>query len=252
VTPQSQASIIRSIVRIAPTCSAVRFDFVTNDECAAVTGVAIVIDVLRAFSFCAFALDAGIARLIVMDDLDETLAVSRRIPGAIAGKDGAPADGFELFNSPGQLLERELDRDRGLGGRTLVHRTGAGTVGAVAARHAEHVFCASFVVAEATADRVRALDPSHVTFVISGNDGRADDDLACAEYLAHRIEGRSVDPTPYLDRVSVVGQGLRDDLARGYRGIHVDDVDLCMDIDRFDFAMRAVDGDDGLLEVVRA
>ena len=225
----------------------VKFDHVANHGCADITGVAVVIDVLRAFSFCAFALDAGVARLIVMDDLDETLEVARRIPGGIAGKDGAPAEGFELFNSPGQLLERD-----DLAGRTVVHRTGAGTVGAVAARRADHVFCASFVVAEATAARVRALDPGHVTFVISGDDGRADDDLACAEYLAHRIERRPVDPTPFLERVSVVGQGLRDGLARGYRGVHADDVDLCMDVDRFHFAMRAVDGDDGLLEVVRA
>ena len=229
--------------------SAMKFDFVANDGCAEIEGVAVVIDVLRAFSFCAFALDAGVARLVLMADLEEALQVARRIPGALAGKDGVPADGFELFNSPGQLLERD-----DLAGRTVVHRTTAGTVGAVAARGAAHVFCASFVVAEATAARVRALAPSKVTFVISGKDGRADDDLACAEYLSLRIADpdRVIDPAPFLHRVDVVGQGLRDGVARGFGGVHRDDVDLCMDVDRFGFAMRAVDDDEGLLELVKA
>jgi 2-phosphosulfolactate phosphatase len=205
--------------------------FVSNDECADVEGVVVVIDVLRAFSFAAYALASGADRLVLMDDLDRTLALAGSIPGALAGKDGAPADGFDLFNSPGQLLERD-----DLRGRVIVHRTGAGTIGAVAARHAAHVFCSSFVVAGATVDRVRALAPSSVTYVITG---RSDDDLACAEYLVECLEGGSPDPAPYLQRVAAVGAGLREGVARGYRGVHVDDVDLCCQVDRFPFAMRA-------------
>lgn len=210
--------------------------FVSNDEGAGVEGVAVVIDVLRAFSFSAYALDAGVDHLVLMDDLDETLALARSLPNALAGKDGAPVDGFDVFNSPGQLLERtDLD------GRVIVHRTTAGTIGALAARGADAIFCASFVVAGATVERVRALDPAVVTFVVTGDGGRSDDDLACAEYLAASMQGRTPDPAPFLRRVETVGQGLRDGVSRGHRGVHVDDVDLCLAIDRFDFAMRATD-----------
>jgi 2-phosphosulfolactate phosphatase len=209
--------------------------FVSNDECADVDGVVVVIDVLRAFSFCAFVLAAGVDRIVLMADLDRTLEAAAAIPGALAGKDGAPAAGFELFNSPGQVLERD-----DLAGRTLVHRSTAGTVGAYAARHADHVFCASFVVASATADRVRALEPDGVTYVVTGNEGRADDDLACAEYLVELVEGRAPDPAPPLARVAKVGERLREAAATGrFGGVHEDDVDLCCELDRFDFAMRA-------------
>lgn len=222
-------------------CSSVKFRFVSNDECGDLDGVAVVIDVLRAFSFAAYALAAGADRLILMDDLDETLRLARSIPGALAAKDGMPADGFELFNSPGQLRERN-----DVAGSVIVHRTTAGTIGAMAARHAEHIYCSSFVVAGATADRVRALAPEQVTFVITGGGGRSDDDLACAEYLRERIQGRLPDPKPFLQRVDVVGEGLREGVARGYRGVHRDDVALCCDLDRFPFALRA-SNEDGLL-----
>ena len=220
------------------------FRFVSNEECGDLEGVAVVIDVLRAFSFAAYALAAGADHLILMDDLDETLRLAQSIPGALAGKDGVPVEGFDLFNSPGQLLERD-----DLDGRVIVHRTSAGTIGAVAARHAEHVFCSSFVVAGATAEQVRSLAPKRVTFVISGDGGRSDDDRACAEYLRERIEGGAPDPAPFLRRVDVVGEGLREGVARGYRGVHRDDVELCCQVDRFPFALRA--SNEGELLVLR-
>jgi len=224
----------------------VQFRFVSNEDCVDVEGVAVVVDVLRAFSFAAYALAAGIERIILMDDLARTREVAASIPGALAGKDGVPDDGFDLFNSPGQLLER-VDLD----GRTIVHRTTAGTIGAVAARGADHIFCASFVVAEATAERVRSLKPTVVTFVITGDGGRADDDLACAEYLAARIRGETPDPSPFLRRVEVAGEGLRRGVERGYTGVHHDDVDLCTRLDAFDFALRAEE-EDGFLVLRQA
>lgn len=216
--------------------------FIGNDACASVDGLAVVVDVLRAFSFAAYALDAGVERLILMDDLDETLRLAATIDGALAGKDGRPAQGFDLFNSPGQLRERS-----DLGGRTIVHRTTAGTVGAIAARHADHLLCASFVVAEATAMRIRRLRPASVSFVITGAGGRGDEDLACAEYLAARVRGEKPDPVPFLARVEAAGERLRRAVELGFEGVHADDVALCTDLDRFDFAMAAAERDGHLV-----
>jgi 2-phosphosulfolactate phosphatase len=215
--------------------------FVGNDGCADIGDVAVVVDVLRAFSFAAYALNAGADRLVLMERLDDAAAVVARLPGALAGKDGPPEPGFDLFNSPGQVLERS-----DLGGRTVVHRTMAGTIGAVAARAAEHLYCASFVVAGATAQRVRDLQPTAVTFVITGDGGQADEDLACAEHIAACIDDPDADPGPQLRRAAQAGERLRRAVELGYAGVHPDDVDLCLDVDRFDFAMRAVD-EDGLL-----
>ncbi len=220
--------------------------FVGNDGCAGLDGVAVVVDVLRAFSFAAYALDLGVDRLVLLEDLDEAVAVAAGLPDALLGKDGPPAPGFELHNSPGQLLERsDLD------GRTVVHRTAAGTIGAVAARAAEHLYCASFVVAGATARRLRRLAPAAVTFVITGDGGRAEEDLACAEHIAACVADPGTDPGPALERASAAASRLRRGIELGYPGIHPDDVDLCLQADRFDFAMRAAD-EDGLLTLRKA
>ena len=212
--------------------------FVGNDGCADLEGVAVVVDVLRAFSFAAYALALGVDRLLLMADLDEAASVAATLPRSLLGKDGPPAPGFELHNSPGQLLERS-----DLGGHTVVHRTAAGTIGAVAARAAEHLYCASFVVAGATAERLRALQPAPVTFVVTGDSGRAEEDLACAEHIAALIDDPGADPGPALERASAAAHRLRRGVELGYPGIHPDDVDLCLRVDRFDFAMRAADED---------
>jgi 2-phosphosulfolactate phosphatase len=67
------------------------------------------------------------------------------------------------------------------------------------------VLCASFVVAEATARLLRTLDGDRVTFVVTGEESRAAAELA---------------------------EGVR-------QGVHPDDVALCLELDRFPFAMVA-------------
>lgn len=69
------------------------------------------------------------------------------------------------MNSPG--LIRSLD----LVGRTVVQKTTAGTVGALAVASAPLVLCASFVVARATAVFLKTDGSGPVTFVVTGDDG---------------------------------------------------------------------------------
>lgn len=200
-------------------------------EAGSAEGTVVVIDVLRAFSFAAYAFGAGVDRIILMDDLDDARRLAATIPNALAGRDGQPSEGFDLFNSPGQVLERSDLRNR-----PIVHRTTAGTVGAVAARHASDLFCASFVVADATVRELRAANPETVSFVCSGE---GDEDRACAEYMTALLTTPFPNPAPFLRRVEAAGARLREAVGLGYRGVHRDDVDLCKALDRFGFAMRA-------------
>nr|WP_202523334.1 MULTISPECIES: 2-phosphosulfolactate phosphatase [Kitasatospora] len=211
--------------------------FLAIGELTATPPVAVVIDVMRAFTTAAWAFARGAERIVLAGSLDEALGLKDRHPHWVALKDGAPAPGFDAVNSPGRI------RGTDLAGRTVVQKTTAGTVGALAVRDAGLVLCASFVVAEATA---RALHGRpEVTFVVTGEDGRAEEDLACAEYIAHRAAGDSPDPAPYLRRAA--GSAAAADLLQYVRkGVHEDDVELCLELDRFPFAMAAAP-EDGLM-----
>ncbi|MDX3525419.1 2-phosphosulfolactate phosphatase [Streptomyces sp. ID05-39B] len=194
--------------------------------------VAVVVDVMRAFTVAAWAFAQGAEKIVLAGSLDEALALKARHPDWMALKDGPPAPGFDTVNSPGLL--RTID----VGGRTVVQKTTAGTVGALAVKESSLVLCASFVVAEATARLLRTRASDSVTFVVTGEEGRADEDLACAQYIARRVTETETDAAAFLRRAA--DSRAAAELAEGVRqGVHPDDVALCLEVDRFPFAMVA-------------
>lgn len=210
------------------------FHRVTLENCAQATGLVIVIDVLRAFTTAAFALEGGAEKIILVSGHDEALALRDAMPGALVmGEiDGLPPPGFDLGNSPAQF------EDGAVNGRTLIQRTSSGTQGVVRSVNADGLLVASFVVAQATVDYVQQQRPQAVTFVITGYrpDGRGDEDAACADYLQALLRGERPDPASFLQRVrdSKNGRFLRSPDVPS--ALH-QDVDCAVALDRFDFAM---------------
>lgn len=223
-------------------------ELISLEECPTADDVVVVIDVLRAFSTAAFALAAGAERILLVSGVEEALALRERIPGALAMGEvnGARPPRFDLSNSPVEVSGRDLR------GRTLVHRSSAGTQGVVRATRARALFGASFVCAAATARAVLALQPRRVTLVASGlcAGHSGDEDVACAEYLAGLLRGESPSPAGFLKRaLNSENAALFRDPARPE--FPAGDLALCTQPDRFDFAMpvRRVNGQ---LELVRS
>jgi 2-phosphosulfolactate phosphatase len=201
-------------------------------ELVEVPSVAVVVGVMRAFTVAAWAFGQGAEKIVLAESLGEVLTLKARHPDWVALKDGAPAPGFDAVNSPGLL------RSADLGGRTVVQKTTAGTVGALAVKEASLVLCAGFVVAEATARLLRMRECDSVTFVVTGEDGAADEDLACAQYIARRATGAGTGAAEFLRRAGTSRAAA--ELEQGVRqGVHPDDVALCLELDRFSFAMVA-------------
>ncbi|MFF9585303.1 2-phosphosulfolactate phosphatase [Streptomyces achromogenes] len=206
--------------------------FVGTAELVETPSVAVVVDVMRAFTVAAWVFARGAEKIVLAGSLDEALAWKACRPDWMTLKDGPPAPGFDLVNSPGLL------RSADLGGRTVVQKTTAGTVGALAVKEASLVLCAAFVVAEATAEALRTCESDSVTFVVTGEHGQAEEDLACAQYIARRSTEPETDAAEFLRRAArsraatELEQGLR-------QGSHPDDGALCVELDRFPFAMVA-------------
>jgi 2-phosphosulfolactate phosphatase len=217
---------------------------------ATATGAVAVVDTFRAYSTAAYLFDRGLARLVLTSTLDEARTLSAALPDSLlCGEDRGrrPAD-FDLGNSPGEVQARD-----DLRGKTVVLRTSAGTRCLLAAlgNGARPVFAASLVVASATARALAAFTP--ITIVASGRAGidRADEDEATADLIAHLLRGAT---TVEAEGVAIAqrirgGAGAARLLTADWA--HPDDLALCLDVDRFPFAIRAVrDRDTVLLERV--
>lgn len=133
----------------------------------------------------------------------------------------------------------------------MAQRTSAGTQGIVAAKGAKRLYATSLVTATATARALVAGSPEHISLVAMGHEGvaRTDEDELCALQLRNLIEGRLGDPEAVRRLILAAGEAVR---FGDPEKLHspVGDLDIALDIDRYDFAIR-VRQEDGLL-VVRA
>ena len=197
-------------------------------------GLAIVIDVLRAFTVSAWALAGGAGECLLVAAIEDARALARGIPGSVisAEIDGLPIAGISISNSPTQVAAADLR------GRTLVQRSSAGTqCTALAADVADAVLASSLVVASATVRRIQELDPAVVTFIASGTDHGHPEDTACAEYMAALLEGRQPDLAALLLPLRESERWSRI-LAGEVPGFPPTDLELALGPDRFDFAMQ--------------
>ena len=203
----------------------------TLDDCERVTGLAVVIDVVRAFTTAAFAFHAGANSISLVSGVEEALELRATMPGALVMGEvgGLRPPGFDFGNSPTELETAPV------AGRDLVQRTGAGTQGAVRCHLADPMFTASFVVAAATVRSIARLSPETVTMVATGHTW-GDEDRACGEYLERLLVGDRPDPAPYLERVRAAVRARADD-PEAYDTLGPD-LDRCTRLDAFDFAMR--------------
>lgn len=62
--------------------------------------VAVVVDVMRAFTVAAWAFGRGAEKIVLAGSLTDALALKARHPDWVALKDGPPAPGFDAVNSP--------------------------------------------------------------------------------------------------------------------------------------------------------
>jgi 2-phosphosulfolactate phosphatase len=203
----------------------------------------VVIDVLRAFTVVPWLFARGVARVLAVAERDHAERLrDTTLPGALlAGESGGRRlPGFDLGNSPSEVRDHA-----DLTGATVVHRTSAGTQGLARTAGSGLVLAASFATARATARVLAATSTSRVTFVVTGASlGRdGDEDLAAAELIAARLRGEDPDPVPFLARVAPSDAG-RHFSPSGPDWAPVADLELALEVDRFDHALSATPASD--------
>ena len=206
-------------------------------------GTVIIIDVFRAFTTAAIAFDRGASRITLVAEIEEALELQQKgIGDVLMGEvDGKRPEGFDYGNSPYEVSQVNFT------GKSVVQSTRAGTVGVAAAGNADTIYLGSFAVADATVKAILRDQPSVVSIIGMGNQGRsrADEDEHCALYLRNLLEGRNPDPDAVRALVMAGGdtQKFFDESKPQY---HPKDVELALQISKYHFAMK-VTKEDGLL-----
>lgn len=202
-------------------------------------GVVVVVDVMRAFTVVPHLLSRQVRGVVLARTPEHALPLRDRLPGAPAIKGGKPDPAFDGSNSPSLLDELdELDVE----GRMVVLSSSTGTSCVHTAGAARRVLCAAFCTARATA-RLLA-DEDEVLLVASGDDGRSEEDTACAAHLAPLRRDPDADAAPHVAEAARDrgARQLREAMELGYPGVARDDIDRCLEVDRFAFAVT-VEGD---------
>jgi 2-phosphosulfolactate phosphatase len=214
----------------------------TLEDCDEEKDTAIVIDVLRAFTTSAFAFAQGAHEIMLVSTVDEAFRLKARFPHSLTmGEEyGHPVEGFDYSNSPSLLLDHDLT------GKLLIQRTSAGTQGVVRSR-ARNIIATGLCTVGATIDLIRRLDPNSITLVQTGvlAEGRGDEDVACADLIEAHLDGRSLDIDEIKERVKVSFSGKLF-INPAHTAFPSEDLEVALEIDRFDFAM-VVHEDNGVL-----
>ena len=155
----------------------------------AARGMAVIIDVFRAFSCTPLMFSLGLKKSILVSQPREALALKHRHQDYILVGEvgGLPIEGFDLGNSPSEILSQKLSF---FTGKTAVQRTSAGVQGALTALEvADEVLVASYNVARATATYILSKQPAQVSLVAMGWNmkEKAPEDNWCARYIAHLL-----------------------------------------------------------------
>lgn len=202
----------------------------------AARGIAVIVDVFRAFSVAPHAFFRGAARVFPVGDVEDAFAMRNRYPGAVlvGERHARKLPGFDAGNSPTDILALDVR------GKVVVHTTHAGTQGLVNATEADEVLTGGFNNLSAVSRYILDRDPSQVTLVRMGHEARErcdEDDLYAAslERMLHGGAAPTVDSVRDALRTAPAAQKFFDpacDWAPEPDFAH------CTAVDKFDFVLR--------------
>jgi len=202
-------------------------------------GLAVVIDVFRAFTTAAYVMANGAERIIPVGTVEEAFELKRANHGVVlmGERGGKQVQGFDYGNSPHEV------RDVDFSGVTVVQTTSAGTQGLMLAGNADVILPGSFVMADAIVEYIRKRSPELVSLVAMGWGGaeKSPEDEFLAEYIEMRLKGEEPNFEAMREEIRRHPQGAK--FFDKTQELFVEgDFHAAMDVNRFNFCLRLVPG----------
>lgn len=203
-------------------------------------GTAVIIDVFRAFTCTPLLFSLGMEKSILVATPEEAFALKEHAKDVllIGEIGGIPIEGFDLGNSPSEIIRQETSFFKG---KTIVQRTSSGVQGVLAALDsADEVLLASYNIASATARYILAKQPESVSLVAMGWDLKesAPEDECCARYISHLLGFNEYNHNEALSEI-IFNKTAQRFLRADEPDFPAEDPILCLQRDVYDFALQA-------------
>ena len=212
------------------------------------TGLAVIIDVFRAFTVEAYLVNNGVQELIPVGDKQIAYEYKEKNKDCIliGERHGIMLEGFDYGNSPSQIEKIDFS------GKTVVHTTSSGTQGIANAQNAKEILTGSLVNAKAIAKYIKMQNPEDVSLVCMGNGGKSEarEDTLCANYIKSLLEGKNPNLDKEIEELkSIAGKrffdkNLQDIFPERY-------FFLSTEVNKFNFVLKVEEDNDGISYIKR-
>jgi 2-phosphosulfolactate phosphatase len=207
-----------------------------NKGAAQAIGTAVIIDVFRAFSTACYVVGNGAEKIIPVRSTDEAFTIKKKNPQFIllGERHEIKCEGFDFGNSPTHILNVDFTR------KTVVQTTSSGTLGICLATQANEILTGSFVNANAIVRYIKETEPQNVSLVCMGYEAQREtqEDTFCAQYIKNELCGIETNFKAMVEKLRI-GDGARLLDPQNHEHSPASDFDLCLNLNRFDFVLKA-------------
>ena len=208
---------------------------IVNDAKQA-TGLAVIIDVFRAFTVEPYLINNGAKKLVPVGDMQIAYDYKEKDNNyiLIGERNGIILPGFDYGNSPSQIENIDFSE------KTIIHTTSCGTQGIVKAINAKKIITGSLVNAKAIARYITKNKINEISLVALCRTGKlpADEDILCAKYIKSLVEDKPLNNMKEeIEKLKITtGSKFFDKLKQ--KDFPERDFYLCTEMNKFGFVLK--------------
>lgn len=200
------------------------------------TGLAIIIDVFRAFTVEPYLFYNGVEKLIPVGDKEIAYDLKKKNKEYIlvGERNGIKLPGFDYGNSPSQIKNIDFSN------RTVVHTTSCGTQGIVNAINTDEIITGSLVNANAIVKYIKKNNYKDISIVSMSrpNELPSDEDELCAIYIESLLEDKLLENLENEVEKLKLTSGKKFFDSNNKENFPKEDFYLCVEINKFNFVLR--------------
>lgn len=198
------------------------------------TGLAVVIDVFRAFTVEPYLIHNGAKKIIPVGDIQVAYDYKDSNVILIGERKGIILPGFDYGNSPSQIENIDFS------GKVVIHTTSCGTQGIVNSVNAKQIITGSLVNANAIVKYIikNRIDEISLLTLCRAGENPFDEDVLCANYIKGLLENKPLDDIEEQINKLKTTTGAKFFDKSKQNDFPERDFYLCTELNKFDFVLR--------------